>query len=346
MGRLADGREIIYFDDVPGLDRSVPDPRSLPRPEPRSEVRYDPVLDDWVVIAAHRQIRTHLPTREECPLCPSRGGGTGEIPAADYHVVAFENRFPSLGGPAGGRCEVVCFTSDHHARFGALPAARLDTVMRAWTDRTRALSALPGVEYVFIFENQGAGIGATLQHPHGQIYAYPFVPATLARALESAERFRRREGGCLFCSMVAAEERAAVRVVAETERMIAFVPEAARWPFEVHVYPRRHVPDLEALDERERVELMMLYAEVLDRFDRLFDPRPPYVAHVVQAPVRRSREQAHLSLRVFTSQRAEDKLKFLAASESAAGAFINDVLPEDAARRLRDLGGTGARPRV
>ncbi|MEO3829372.1 galactose-1-phosphate uridylyltransferase [Actinomadura sp. B10D3] len=336
--RLADDRELIYFDDEPGHDRTAPDLRPLPPLQPRSELRLDPVMGEWVVMAAHRQDRTHLPAQSECPLCPSTEGRRSEIPAADYHVVTFENRFPSLGGPpAGGRCEVVCFTSDHDSSFSLLPDRRLDTVARAWTDRTAELNRLPGTEYVFVFENRGVEIGTTLHHPHGQIYAYPFVPAAPARALEMARRHRADQGSCLFCSIVAAE-RAGERVVARSDRFVAFVPEAARWPYEVHIYPYGHVGGLPDLDSGERSELMALYRDVLRRFDRLFDAPAPYIAHFQQAPARVDAGLAHLSVRVFTPRRAEGKLKYLAASESGAGAFINDVLPEEAARRLRAAG--------
>ncbi|MGH3342343.1 MAG: galactose-1-phosphate uridylyltransferase [Carbonactinosporaceae bacterium] len=353
--RLADGREIIYFDDTPGHHRTARDERVLEACRPRSEIRYDPVLDEWVIIAAHRQVRTNLPATGECPLCPSRAGRPSEIPAQDYHVVAFENRFPSLAahhepgsgeGPAGttrpatGRCEVVCFTSDHHGSFADLPPSRLGTVARAWVHRTLELSRLPGVEYVFVFENRGPEIGATLQHPHGQIYAYPFVPPRTARALESARRWRAAHGGCLCCVLVADESREGTRVIAETDDFVAFVPAAARWPYEVYLYPRRHVPDLPALSEGEIGRAMLLYAEVLRRFDALFGRPLPYVASWHQAPVRVDRDLAHLSLQIFTPRRASHRLKYLAASESGVGAFVNDVLPEDAAARLR--GSTGA----
>ncbi|MQY07669.1 galactose-1-phosphate uridylyltransferase [Actinomadura macrotermitis] len=336
--QLADGRELLYFDDVPGLDRSAPDQRVLPPHAPRSEVRYDPVQGEWVVVAAHRQDRTHLPAPGECPLCPSAPGRQTEIPASGYHVVAFENRFPTLGGPpAGGRCEVVCFTDDHESSFSRLTDRRLETVARAWTDRTVELSRLPGVEYVFVFENRGPEIGATLQHPHGQIYAFPYLPARVARALDMARAYRAEHRSCLFCSVVAAEE-AAERVVARTDGFVAFVPEAARWPYEVHIYPRRHVGGLPELEPAEQAELMSLYRDVLARFDRLFDAPAPYMAHFQQAPAGPDAGLAHLSARIFTSRRAPGKLKYLAASESGAGAFINDVLPEQAARRLREAG--------
>ncbi|WP_433328441.1 galactose-1-phosphate uridylyltransferase [Spirillospora sp. CA-294931] len=325
--RLADGRELIYFDDVSGLDRSTPDPRPLPPRDPRPELRHDPVYDEWIAVAAHRQTRTFLPAPDACPLCP--GGPDSEIPAPGYHVVSFENRFPSLGGPAGGRCEVVCFTDDHDSSFARLPADRLPTVARAFADRTRELGALPGVQEVFVFENRGTEIGATLQHPHGQIYAFPYLTPKTDRLLRVAER------GCAFCA-AAAREAEDERVVGRTEHFVAFVPRAARWPYQVHIVPFAHVPDLPALDDARAAELMGLYADVLGRFERLFPDPAPYMACWHQAPVSTGRDLAHLWIEVFSPRRAADKLKYLASVESGAGAFITDVLPETAAARLRD----------
>ncbi|MFF5264948.1 galactose-1-phosphate uridylyltransferase [Actinomadura viridis] len=327
---LADGRELLYFDDVPGLDRSAPDPRDLPAHRPRPELRHDAVLDEWIAVAAHRQTRTFLPASDACPLCP--GGPGSEIPASGYHVAVFENRFPSLGGPAGGRCEVVCFTDDHDASFAGLPAGRLPTVARAFTDRTRELGRLPGVEEVFVFENRGVEIGATLQHPHGQIYAFPYVTPRTRQVLRVAR------GGCVFCA-TAAEASGTERIVAATDHFVAYVPYAARWPYQVHITPFRHVPDLPALGEGLAVELMGLYADVLGRFERLFPGPVPYMACWHQAPVTAGRGDAHLWVEVFTPRRTADKLKYLASAESGAGAFITDVLPEDAAARLREAGG-------
>jgi UDPglucose--hexose-1-phosphate uridylyltransferase len=352
--RLADGRELIYyFDKAPGAAPPGRDARDLQPVSTSSQIRHDPVLDEWVVIAAHRQDRTFLPPAEQCPLCPSAGTRLTEIPAADYDVVVFENRFPSLasnvpplaegGGllvrrPGTGRCEVLCYTSDHGASFWRLPPWRLRTIAAVWVDRTLELSRLAGVEYVFCFENRGEEIGVTLSHPHGQIYAYPFVPPRVARALRSAERHRRRTGGCLFCDLLAAELAAGERVVSAGPRFVALVPWAAHWPFEVHVYPRRHVPDLAALSDDERDELVALHADVLRRFDGLFDRPAPYIAAWQQAPVSVGRDLAHLSLQVLTARRSSSKLKYLAGSESGAGVFVNDVVPEQAAELLRRAG--------
>ena len=187
MTRLADGREILYFDDAGSAERpaaSLVDRRELPaRPEP-GQLRFDALSREWVAVAAHRQSRTHLPPADQCPICPTTPANQTEIPAPDYDVAVFENRFPSLGpeadavpaapgwgttAPAVGRCEVVAFTPQHTGSFAELGWRRTRTVIDAWAHRTEALSALPGVQQVFPFENRGADIGVTLHHPHGQI---------------------------------------------------------------------------------------------------------------------------------------------------------------------------------
>lgn len=337
--RLADGRELVYFDESDAAVRTLVDPREL-APADRAappDLRHDVLLDEWVAVAAHRQTRTHLPPTDDCPLCPSTPGRPTEIPSSDYDVVVFENRFPSFAA-GRGRCEVVCFTADHTTSFAALPPSRVRTVLEAWVDRTAELGRLPGVEQVFPFENRGAEIGVTLSHPHGQVYGYPFVTPVTRRLLSSARAHRERTGGNLFDEVLAAEQAAEVRVVARTEHWTAFVPAAARWPFEVHLYPHRRVPDLTALDERQSADFSHVYPDVLRRFDALFGLSMPYVAGWYQAPVHAERDLAALHLRVFSSRRAPDRLKYLAGSESAMGAFVNDVVPEHAAALLREAG--------
>jgi UDPglucose--hexose-1-phosphate uridylyltransferase len=188
---------------------------------------------------------------------------------------------------------------------------------------------------VFVFENRGEEIGVTLSHPHGQIYAFPFVPPRTLRTLRSARRHHDQTGACLFCAVIEAERAARVRVVGETPRWVAFVPYAARWPFEVHLAARRHVPDLPALDDEERGELATLYLDVLRRFDGVFGTKMPYIAAWNQAPVRVDRDLAHLYLQVFSIRRSPGMLKYLAGTESGAGVWINDIAPERAADLLR-----------
>ncbi|PRX50015.1 UDPglucose--hexose-1-phosphate uridylyltransferase [Prauserella shujinwangii] len=350
---LADGRELLYFTPD---DESVPDlhdPRQLPAVHTSSQLRLDPLLDEWVMMAAHRQDRTHLPPEQDCPLCPSSNGRHTEIPAPGYSVAIFENRLPSLSmgarQPEGdlrhplvpvragvGRCEVVCFTSDHHARFADLSAEQARLVVDAWADRTEELSALDGVEQVFCFENRGPEIGVTLTHPHGQIYAYPFVTPRTRRMWEVAHRYRERTGRDLHTDVIGAERSAGVRLLAETAHWVAFVPAAARWPVEVHLYPLRRVRTIPELTDAERDDFAALYLDVLRRFDRLYPTPLPYIAAWHQGPVRDEDRLGYLHLQLFSVRRAADKLKYLAGSESGMNAFVTDVLPEDVARRLRE----------
>jgi UDPglucose--hexose-1-phosphate uridylyltransferase len=357
--RLADGREIVYFDEAPGLDRVLArDTRPLPpRPpapagpavppeppgpagSPEQGIRWDALNGEWVVIAAARQDRTFLPPADQCPLDPSAPGRPTEIPASSYDVVVFENRFPSLREPLG-RCEVVCFTSDHDASFAQLTPRRARTVLEAWVDRTEVLGALPEVRQVYCFENRGEEIGVTLHHPHGQIYAFPFVTPRTEQMMAQARGYA---DGNLFDDLVAAELRAGTRIVVRNEHWIAFVPEAARWPYEVRIFPAARVPDLPALGEAAREAFGPLYLDVLRRFDALFGRPAPYIAAWHQAPVKdeAARRQFAAHLQVLSIRRAPGKLKYLAGAESGMGVWINDIVPEEAAQRLRETaGGTG-----
>jgi UDPglucose--hexose-1-phosphate uridylyltransferase len=377
-GHLADGRELIYFDDsepyVSGrAQRSFDDRRALEPHTSDSRMRFDELAGEWIAFATHRMDRTHLPPADLCPLCPTRPGREPtEIPADDYDVVVFENRFPSFAGlpiggfdanrgfaagqsltkpsddskpsdevPAYGRCEVVCFTSDHDTHFAELGVGRVRTVIEAWADRTAELSARPGVAQVSVFENRGREIGVTLHHPHGQIYAYPFVVPRTAGMLRRAEQHRQRGGSDLLGDLLAQEVAAGIRVVVRGEQWTAFVPMAARWPVELRVVPHRPVADLAALDDGERDELAYLYPELLRRFDEFY-PRVaavPYIAAWQQAPVGEGRDRCRLHLDLFSIMRAPRKLKYLAGSESAMGAWVNDTTPERIATRLRELAG-------
>ncbi|QIY96417.1 galactose-1-phosphate uridylyltransferase [Streptomyces sp. S1D4-11] len=345
--RLADGRELIYYDSGDDTVRDAVDRRPLEPTVTSSQVRRDPLLGDSVAIASHRQGRTYHPPANECPLCPSQGDRLSEIPDSSYDVVVFENRFPSLAGDSG-RCEVVCFTSDHDSSFADLTEEQAGLVLEAWTDRTAELSHLPSVEQVFCFENRGEEIGVTLGHPHGQIYGYPFTTPRTALMLRSLAAHKEATGGeNLFDDVVARELAEGDRIVLETERWVAFVPYAAHWPYEVHLYPKRRVPDLLGLDEEARTEFPQVYLELLRRFDRIFgegEPPTPYIAAWHQAPFGAleefegvGRDDFALHLELFTIRRTSGKLKFLAGSESGMSVFINDVPPEAAAQRLREV---------
>lgn len=356
---LSDGRELIYFDDA-GSTASraahlTTDHRGLPpRGEP-GEIRFDALTDEWVAVAAHRQTRTHLPPADQCPICPTTPGNASEIPAGDYDVVVFENRFPSLGpalgpvpadpawgtkGPAYGRCEVVSFTPEHTGSFSGLSPERSRTVIEAWAQRTEALSAMAGIKQVFPFENRGADIGVTLHHPHGQIYAYPYVTPRAGALGAAARKYYDSKDGkeTLTGSLLRAEREDGGRMVLEGANFSAYVPFAARWPLEIHLVPHRHVPDLAALDGEEKDELAHLYLDLLKRVDALYPTPTPYISAWHQAPLDDAlRPAGYLHLQLTSPRRAADKLKYLAGSEAAMGAFINDTTPESVAERLRNV---------
>ncbi|WP_370545126.1 galactose-1-phosphate uridylyltransferase [Herbiconiux sp. VKM Ac-1786] len=355
--RLSDGRELIYFDDPDTLlpPERADDARPVaPRP-PVAQMRQDPLTGEWVSIAAARQNRVMLPPKHLDPLAPSSPENLTEVPS-NYDVAVFENKSPSFGpdlapegtDPAGelanlrevglgrtatsvGRCEVVCFSPATEGSFADLSVTRARTVIEAWADRTAALSALPGVQQVFPFENRGEAIGVTLHHPHGQIYSYPYITPRTQKLISSIESY----GPTLFADILDFE-RGSDRVLIEGEHVTAFVPFAARWPVEVHLLMNRHVPDFAETTPEERDELAVVYRRILRGIDRLYDTPTPYIAAWHQAPVNEHRDDIRLMLQITSPRRAADKLKFLAGSEAAMGAFIGDVPPETAAGLLKD----------
>jgi UDPglucose--hexose-1-phosphate uridylyltransferase len=353
--RLADGRELIYFDDA---DTTLPPERGVderhldPRP-PTATMRLDVLTGDWVSIASARQNRAFLPPAEADPLAPQTPANPSEVPS-NYDVVVFENKSPSFGPATGddpnaprgladlaelglgrtrtsvGRCEVVCFSPHTTGSFAELSPSRARTVVEAWAQRTAALSAIDGVQQVFPFENRGQAIGVTLHHPHGQIYAYPYVTPRTQRLLDAVDRY----DGDLFADLLAFE-RGGERVVLESDRFTAFVPFAARWPVELHLLPHRHVPDFAALTDEEKDELAVVYLRLLRAVDRLYDTPTPYIAAWHQAPVHTHRDRVRMHLEVTSPRRGPDRLKYLAGSEAAMGAWIGDLVPEQTAERLR-----------
>ncbi len=349
---LSDGRELLYFDDEAGDLHEAVDRRGLTAPQNLSQVRWDVLTREWTIIASHRQQRTFRPPTSDCPLCPTRGDQLTEVPDDHYDVAVFDNRFPSLSAPAGhhapaedglpfrsgpglGRCEVVVFTDDHTASFASLSPTRVETVIDAWVQRTLELRARPEVGFVYCFENRGDEIGVTLAHPHGQIYAYPFLPTRIARTGRSFQQATAAGQPCLQCVLTDAELADGSRVVVTGQHWVAYVPFAARWPYEVRLVPRRHVGTLPELEASERQELARIYLDVLGRFDRLWDTPAPYIAGWDQAPTGPLGTGWHLSADVFTIRRSATKLKYLAGSESGAGVWANDIAPESAAARLR-----------
>jgi UDPglucose--hexose-1-phosphate uridylyltransferase len=355
---LADGRSLFFYD-LGEITRSAIDKRQVEPPAPTGELRHDALRDDWVAIAAHRQTRTFMPPKELCPLCPTAVDADEkyltEIPADSYEVVVFDNRFPSLTRPsadfvletpfnlqvgpieAAGKCEVVCFSSNHNGSFKDLSTSQVRVVLEAWKDRTNELGELPDVQHVFVFENRGTEIGVTLPHPHGQIYGYSYIPMHMKNMIAAANDFYARTSKVLLDEIVAREIRDEVRVVVQNSEWVAFVPYASRYPYEIHIAPKRSVKRLPDLDENASSTFAEIYLEVLKRLDGVFDVQMPYIAAWYQASFTPDAEHVRLHLQITSIRRAPDKIKYLAGSEAAMGAFIGDVTPESSAAQLRDV---------
>jgi UDPglucose--hexose-1-phosphate uridylyltransferase len=351
---LNDGRELFYFDDV---DTQLPverafDARTLDARPANALMRQDVLTGEWVSIAAARQNRVHLPSADADPLAPATATNPSEIPD-NYDVAVFENRSPSFGPmlidendsvgvdelvtvglgrsrTSVGRCEVVCFSPANTGSFADQTPSRARTIVEAWAVRTEALSNMAGIAQVFPFENRGEAIGVTLHHPHGQIYAYPYVTPRTTALLNSIQKF----GPGMFAQILEFEQ-ASERVLIRGEHFTAFVPYAARWPVEIHLLPHRHIPDLAATTSEERDELALMYLRLLRGIDRLYDTPTPYISAWHQAPVTTGRDEIRLMLQITSPRRGVDRLKFLAGSESAMGAFIGDVPPETSAALVR-----------
>ncbi|MBI3978469.1 MAG: galactose-1-phosphate uridylyltransferase [Chloroflexi bacterium] len=322
-------------------------------PSAGPELRWNPLRGEWTIVAAQRMDRPLTTAGDHCLLCP----GGPEMPEA-YTIACFENRFPSLlpnppgvpatprfdaaafaTTPAAGVCEVVMYAPEHDASLSTLPVGRVARLLDVLADRCRELAALPGVELVYPFENRGAAVGVTLHHPHGQIYAFPYLPPVLELEWSRA-RTAAAVGGCLFCTLIAAEQADGRRIIAESRSFLAVVPFAARYPYEVHVLARRHgATSLADLDRAERADLAAALALVTRKYDNLYGFPLPYMMVFHQAPLRarQAADRWHLHVEFYPPMRSRDKLKYRASVETGAGSFINDSYPEEKAAELRAL---------
>jgi UDPglucose--hexose-1-phosphate uridylyltransferase len=300
------------------------------RPESTvTERRYDPVAGEWRSFGG---VQTLPPAGEPCELCG---------PAFDIAVLAERyNAAPaaSNGGlyarmRAAGAEEVVVYSDDHHLSLGDMEVHRIARVVEVWADRYATLGSRDEVAYVFIFENRTA----SGEHPHGRISAYPQIPPRAQRELDVASDHIDEHGTCVYCDVVARERFDGVRVVAHNRSFLAFVPFAARFPYEVHVASLRHAASLLDLGDPERLALAEVLRSVVRAYDGLTGDRLPYVMALHQAPTDDGEHQhiSHFHVEFTPVSR-------LAGSELGAGAYQNDTTPEDSAARLRAASSEGA----
>jgi UDPglucose--hexose-1-phosphate uridylyltransferase len=282
-----------------------------------SEIREDALTGATIAVAAARQGRPNQPS-DECPFCI--GGLESPEP---YDVRAFVNRWPTF---SGDRCEVVLYTSDHDATFWSLGVEGASKVVDLWAERSASLGARNGIAYVLVFENRGAAVGATIPHPHGQIYAYECVPPN-----PLAELHRADAHGCALCA-----EDPGARLVSEVGGWRAWVPWASMYPYGLVVAPVAHDPDLPSLSDASRRDLAAVLVDVLARLDGIWNQPVPYMMWFHQRPFDGGAwPGAHVHLEIAVPERGPGLLRYVAAGELGSGLYVNPVEPEAAAAALR-----------
>ncbi|HHW19455.1 MAG TPA: galactose-1-phosphate uridylyltransferase [Firmicutes bacterium] len=320
-----------------------------------SELRWNPLLGTWTIVAPNRQDRPTV-TDRGCPFCP----GSGKVPS-QYTVLSYDNDFPALslevpeeGGlepqveagpyrsvPGYGKCEVILYSSDHEKALWELSPAHLESLVDLWCERCAELSKDPRIKYVFVFENRGPEVGVTIHHPHGQIYAYSFVPLKLQTELENCKRYFDGQGICLLCHMNQTEEQSGMRMIAQNQDFLAYLPYFTDYPYGVFIVPRRHIRDLPSLTRGERANLAQILKEISGAFDTLFDRVFPYMMCVHQVPVNSpefdgAENYYHLHIEFYPPLRAKNRIKYYASSEMGAWAACNPLFVEETALKLRE----------
>ncbi|QTA38101.1 galactose-1-phosphate uridylyltransferase [Thermosipho ferrireducens] len=313
------------------------------------ELRYNPLTDEWIIVSAFTQKRPTRPKTTECPICP---GGV-EFPGT-YDLVSFDNKYPSLQlnppnvvsespilkrKPAKGNCEVIVYTSNHQSSLSEMPLLQIEKLIEMWVDRTRDLMQYNFVKYIFIFENRGQEVGASLEHPHGQLYAFPFIPIRISRKLDAFEKGYEEHKKCVICKILEEELSKKERIVYENETMITIVPFYARFPYEVHIYPKRHVDSFLYLSGQEKKDLAKALKIITMKYDRLFNIPFPYMMMFFQSPVNTKDFSRifHFHVEFNPPKRDKNKIKWMASVETGTWTFINPKIPEEAAQELRNI---------
>ncbi len=309
------------------------------------QLRWHALLGQWVVVTTARQDRPQMPANW-CPFDP----GSGRVPE-HYDVYLYSNDFPAFSpdadpfvphpglfaetGPRGA-CDVVLYSPEHTLPPSKLTVDNWRKIVGLWTERTRQHAQNPEIALVVVFENCGEAVGVTMPHPHGQIYAMPFVPPIVEKELASARDHANANGGeCLFCRLLEEEIKQHSRIVDSNEHFVTFVPYAARFPAEISLYPRRHVRTLLDLSEAERSSLASAISIIRRKYDSLYGFMLPLMMSVRQAPLQQRDAVYHLYVQFLPLQRSKTKLKYLASIETAYGTFLADTAPEEMAETLR-----------
>lgn len=313
-----------------------------------AELRWHPLIQDWVMIASHRQNRPQMP-KDWCPFCP----GSGKVPD-HYTVLEYDNDFPALSqnppepddvandffkvAPAYGKCEVILYSPNHTITLPELPVSHIEELVDLWQERFKAISADKKIKYVFIFENRGEAVGVTMPHPHGQIYGYSVLPKKICLEKESAEQYYNKNRRCLFCDMREEEEKDGRRIIFKNDYFTVFLPFFCEYPYGVYIMPNRHIRYITEFTPEEKTAFARTLKETAGTLDSLFDMKFPYMMCMHNAPVNcgTDEESYHFHVEFFPPMRSKDKIKFNASSETGCWAHCNPTAPEAKAVELRE----------
>jgi UDPglucose--hexose-1-phosphate uridylyltransferase len=311
------------------------------------ELRWNPLIRDWVIFAAHRHQRPEQ-LRDNCPFCPGAIG----IPH-EYTVHYFENDFPALSQEtpcqssvsdeiyqaqkAYGRCEVILYSPEHHISIAQLSEKHLKKLVDLWAERFLQIKQDKRIKYILIFENKGESVGATITHPHGQIYAYPYIPKRLEIEIESCCKYFKNNQSCLICDILKKEMDQKTRIILQNEDFVAFIPHFSEYPYGVYIVAKKHKIDLSHFNDAERTNLGMIISDMVGTYDNLFGYAFPYMMCLHQAPVNcnDNYNYYHFHVEFYSPVRSRDKRKINAAGEIGAWAHVNPTLPEEKAEELR-----------
>lgn len=311
-----------------------------------AELRYDPLTNDWIMIASHRQNRPQMP-KDWCPFCP----GSGKVPD-DFDVLEYDNDFPALSqnppvpddvaagpyktAPCHGKCEVILYSKEHTVTLPELPLPHVRKLVDLWCERHEIISADEKIKYVFIFENRGDVVGVTMPHPHGQIYGYPFIPKKLELECASMKKHKKETGKCLICDMMETEISEKKRIIFENEDFVVFIPFFSAYPYGLYIVSKAHKQYITEFTEREKDNLAAAIKNAAGTLDSLFDYTFPYMMCMHQAPVNSGDvSDFHFHIEFYPPMRSRDKQKFNASSETGAWAHCNPTCPEEKAEELR-----------
>lgn len=328
--------------------------------------RWNPLLGEWVIIAPTTAARpwkgafisppqSSLPEHDiKCYLCPGVKRAGGQVNPDYRGVYAFENDFPSLSMsytidtekrdhpldlPAHGICRVISFSPKHNITLAEMESAEIAQVLNAFQREYRELSSISEIENVLIFENKGEVIGVSNPHPHGQIYATDFVPRIQLTEYYNMRQHLDRNGSCLLCSIVEEELSYKQRIICRNSYFVAYVPYFARYVYEVHIVPVRHVTSITGLTDEESASLAAIYHEVLIRYDNLFQMPFPNITLFHSTPCDKKLDPApyHFHIEFCPPLRSKDKIKYMAGFETGGGNVINPSMPGESAEQLRSV---------